>query len=340
MSESESAHESESRAVVVAALLANVTIGGLKFGAFLLTGSAAMLAETYHSLSDTGNQVLLLIGLSRSAKEPTQTHPFGHGKAQFLYGFLVSVLLFGIAGWRSVSAGLQTLTHLDTATATTPAALGGILPGIAVTYVVLGGVIVCEGCSWQKAYRTLREQIEAHQWGGFAEAIRRTSDTTTLTTFVEDSAAVIGAVVALAGITLTHLTGNPIYDGVAAVAIGALLMAGAGVIAWANKRHLLGKSLPNAEERRLYALVADRKTVAAVPEFRTVHFGPENVVVTARVAFADELPTGELQEEIGAMETDLTNAHMDVSTVYLSPERTTDTGRDGYATNEKRVTPV
>jgi cation diffusion facilitator family transporter len=344
MSENESANETDSKPVVIAALLANLTIGGLKFGAFALTGSAAMLAEFYHSLSDTGNQVLLLIGLSRSTKAPTRTHPFGHGKAQFFYGFLVSVLLFGVAGWRSVSAGWQTLTHLDTATVTAPAAFGGLLPGIAVSYAVLGGVFVCEGWSWRKAHRTLGEEIDAHDWDGFAEAFRRTSDTATFTTFVEDTAAVVGAVVALAGISLSHLTGNPVYDAVAALGIGALLMAGALVVGWVNKRHLVGKSLPPAEERRLYELVADRNAVADVPEFRTVHFGPENVVVTARVAVPDDLRTDDLPKRIAAMKADIADAHPGVSTVYLSPERTeaeaeteaeTDTHR-----SERRATPV
>ncbi|HET7322808.1 MAG TPA: cation diffusion facilitator family transporter [Halococcus sp.] len=335
MSESDHEHGTESKPVVVAALLANLTIGGLKFGAFALTGSAAMLAEFYHSLSDTGNQILLLIGLSRSSKAPTRTHPFGHGKAQFFYGFLVSVLLFGVAGWRSISAGLQTLTHLDTATATTLTAFGGVLPGIVVSYAVLGGVLVCEGWSWRKAHRTLREQIDAHEWDGFAEAFRRTSDTTTLTTFIEDSAAVVGAFVALAGITLSHLTGNPVYDGVAALVIGAVLMTGAVVVAWTNHRLLLGKSLPHAEERRLYAVVADREVVVNVPEFRTVHFGPETVVIVARVTVADDLRAGELSDWIATIKTDLIDAHPGVATVYLTPDHTS---TDSDATNAKRGT--
>ena len=345
MNESDHDTETESKPVVIAALLANVAIGGLKLGAFALTGSTAMLAEVYHSLSDTGNQVLLLIGLSRSAKAPTRTHPFGHGKAQFLYGFLVSILLFGVAGWSSVSEGYHALTHLDTATATAPAAFNGVLPGIAVSYAVLGGVLVCEGWSWRKAYRTLGEQIDAHEWDGFIEAFQRTSDVTTLTAFVEDTIAVIGALVALAGITLSHLTSNPIYDATAALAIGGLLMTGAVALAWVNKRLLVGKSLPLAEERRLYAVVAERETVADVPEFRTVHFGPKNVVVTARVAFADDLPTGDLSDRIAAMKADLIDAYPGVSTVYLTPEHTTTTdaereGDTNARSGEHRVTPV
>ena len=342
MSDSESAHETESKPVVVAALLANIAIGGLKLGAFLLTGSAAMLAEVYHSVSDTGNQVLLLIGLSRSAKDPTRTHPFGHGKAQFFYGFLVSVLLFGVAGWRSVSAGWQTLTHLDTATVTAPTVFGGLLPGIAVSYAVLVGVLLCEGWSWRKAHRTLVSQIDAHEWDGFAEAFRRTSDTTTLTTFVEDSIAVGGALVALVGITLSHLTGNPVYDGVAALSIGGLLMAGALALAWVNKRLLVGKSLPPAEEQRLYVEVANREMVADVPELRTVHFGPENVVVTGRVTVANDIPTSEVPSRLTRLKENLCDAHASVSSVYLTPERTTTTTEDktDVRDRERRTTPI
>ena len=336
MSKTESVHGTESKPVVIAALLANITIGGLKFGAFALTGSAAMLAEFYHSLSDTGNQVLLLVGLSRSTKAPTRTHPFGHGKAQFFYGFLVSVLLFGVAGWRSVDEGIYALTHLDTASTTAPAAFGGVLPGITVSYAVLGGVLLCEGWSWRKARRTLGSQIDAHDWNGFTEAFRRTSDVTTLTTFVEDTIAVVGAVVALVGISLSHLTGNPLYDGVAAIAIGGMLMAGAVALAWVNKRLLLGKSLPLPEERRLYATVADRESVASVPEFRTVHFGPENVVVTACVAVANDLPADEVPDRIARMKADLANAHPSVSTVYLTPERTTDAESETNTRDSKR----
>ena len=327
---------SESKPVVVAALLANLMIGALKFGAFALTGSAAMLAEVYHSVSDTGNQVLLLIGLSRSTKGPTRTYPFGRGKAQFFYGFLVSVLLFGVAGWRSVSEGYHALTHLNTASVTGPAAFGGAVSGITVSYAVLVGVLLCEGWSWRKAHRTLADQIDAHEWDGFVETFRRTSDVTTLTAFVEDTIALAGAFVALAGITLSHLTGNPVYDGVAALAIGGLLMSGALALAWANKRLLLGKSLPLPEERRLYAEVADRESVAEVPEFRTVYFGPENVV-GGRVAFAANFPADEVPDRIAGMKTDLADEHPGVSTVYLTPEhteysdRTTDTDTDADA---------
>jgi cation diffusion facilitator family transporter len=322
----------ESTPVVVAALLANVAIGGLKAGAFLLTGSAAMLAETYHSISDTGNQVLLLVGISRSRKDPTRTHPFGYGKAQFFYGFLVSVLLFGVAGWRSVSEGYHALTHLDAASGTIPAALGGIVPGVAVNCAVLVGVLACEGYSWQKAHHEVARQIDAHGWDGFTDAVRRTSDVPTLAAFIEDSIAVAGAGVALAGVALSHVTGNPVFDATAALLIGVLLMSGAVALAWATKRLLLGKSLPTDEERRLYAEVAEREAVADVPEFRTVFFGPERVVVTARVVFSDDLAAGELSERVATMKADLRAAGLGVETVYLTPD-TPDTP-DGDASRD------
>lgn len=335
--------ESESKSVVLAALLANVAIGALKFGAFLATGSAAMLAEVYHSVSDNGNQILLLVGLSRSAKAPTRTHPFGHGKAQFFYGFLVSVLLFGIAGWRSVSKGYHALTHLDAVSTTASAtALGGIVPGIAVAYGVLGGVIVIEGWSWRKAHRTLTDEIAAHSWNGYSGAFRHASDTTTLTTFIEDSIAVTGAGVALVGITLSQVTGNPVFDAAAAFGIGVMLILGAFAVAWTNKRLLIGKSLPPAEERQLVGALAEYETVAEIAEFRTVYFGPDTVHVTARVAFVGGLDTSEVSDTVAAIKADLADTHTSVSSIYISPERSessTDTTSDDTP-DERRASVV
>src|SRR6056297_1396484 len=130
-----------STSVVLAALFANGAIAALKFGGFLLTGSPAMLSETYHSVSDTGNQVFLLVGLRYGERDPTRSHPFGYGKAQFFYSFLVSVMLFGIAGWESAKHGYSALTHHEAALSQQASLLGYQFPGVWVNYVVLVGAI-------------------------------------------------------------------------------------------------------------------------------------------------------------------------------------------------------
>ncbi|MFB6182977.1 MAG: cation diffusion facilitator family transporter [Haloarculaceae archaeon] len=314
---------SGSKSVVIAALLANAAIATLKFVGFLLTGSAAMLSETYHSVSDTGNQVFLLIGLRYGAKEPSRRHPFGYGKAQFFYSFLVSVLLFGIAGWESAKHGYDAIVHGSHAvphgTATLPV-IGVTFPAAVVNYGVLLGAIVFESYALRKAHAEMRRQIDEHNWSGFREAFRTTSDVTTLTALTEDTVAVSGAGLALLGIYLSRVTGNAIYDAAAALVIGVMLMGFAVALAWENKRLLLGESLPAREEAELRAVVEAWDGVDRVVDFRTVFFGPERLLVTADVEFDPDLDTADIDERISGIEGALMGTEEDVKKVYIEPE--------------------
>jgi cation diffusion facilitator family transporter len=314
---------SNSTSVVLAAMIANGAIAVLKFGGFLLTGSAAMLSETYHSISDTGNQVFLLIGIFYGRKQATQRHPFGYGKAQFFFSFLVSVMLFGIAGWESAKHGISALTsggsHAGGHPFTLPV-VGATVDPIYVNYTVLLGAIAFESYAFRKAYTEMRRQIDVHEWSGFREAFRKTSDVTTLTALTEDTIALAGAVVAIGGIALAQITGNRAFDAVSALVIGIMLMGFAVALAWENKRLLLGESLPAVEERRLRQIVADWPTVTHVEDFRTVYFGPEHIIVTADVAFDSDLDTDEMDAEITAIEQALTDSEPSVQKVYVEPE--------------------
>ncbi|HET7325173.1 MAG TPA: cation diffusion facilitator family transporter [Halococcus sp.] len=311
----------ESKSVVLAALFANAAIAILKFIGFLLTGSPAMLSETYHSISDTGNQVFLLIGIRYSSREPSREHPFGYGKAQFFYGFLVSVLLFGIAGWESLTHGYNALLHGETSSAGGMVTLfGAHFPGVWVNYAVLIGAIVFESYSLRKAYIETGEQITEHGWDGFREAFKKTSDVSTLTALTEDSIAVSGAGLALIGIFLSEITGNPVYDAAAALLIGLLLMVSAIALAWENKRLLLGESLPADSESRLRGIIADWDGIERVVDFRTVYFGPERVLLTADVAFNGALDTEDIDERITAIEGALGETDPQIRKVYIEPE--------------------
>src|SRR6056297_2251041 len=160
-----------STSVVLAALFANGAIAALKFGGFLLTGSPAMLSETYHSISDTGNHVFLLIGIKYGAQEANRTHPFGHGKAQFFYSLLVSVMLFGIAGWESARHGYSALTHGGVHRATEDVTLlRWTFDPIFVNYAVLIGAILFESYALWKAYQGMTRQMEKYGWTSFREA--------------------------------------------------------------------------------------------------------------------------------------------------------------------------
>ncbi|MFB6164359.1 MAG: cation diffusion facilitator family transporter [Haloarculaceae archaeon] len=310
-----------SKSVVIAALVANAAIAALKFGGFLLTGSAAMLSETYHSVSDTGNQIFLLIGLRYSEREANRQHPFGYGKAQFFYSLLVSVLLFGIAGWESLRKGYESLVHHEAHLVLGTVDVAGVtVPGIAVNYAILIGAIGFEGYAWRKAQRSMEDEIESHGWSGFYEAFRKTSEVSTLTALTEDTIAISGLGIALVGLTLTYLTGNPVFDGLAALLIGLALMSFAVALAWENKRLLLGESLPASEEDALRAVVAEWPTVRRVRDFRTVYFGPDRLLVTADVAFDADLDTAEIDREISTIERHLQDENDAVKKVYIEPE--------------------
>jgi len=310
-----------SKSVVLAAMFANAAIAVLKFGGFLLTGSPAMLSETYHSISDTGNQVFLLIGLRYGERERTRAHPFGYGKAQFFYSFLVSVLLFGIAGWESAKHGYDALIHHETAAlAGTVTVFGYTFPAVWVNYAILLGSIAFEGYAWRKAFFGMRADIRRHSWGGFVEGFRKTSNVTTLTALTEDTVAISGLALALVGITLSRITGNEVFDAGAALLIGLLLMGFALALAWENQRLLLGESLPASEERTLTNLVENWRGVVDVVDFRTVYFGPDRIIVTADVAFDPELDTGEIDDTITRIERALQRANDSVRKVYIEPE--------------------
>lgn len=310
-----------SRSVVLAALFANAAIAVMKFIGFLLTGSAAMLSETYHSISDTGNQVFLLVGLWYGDRSRTRIHPFGYGKAQFFYAFLVSVLLFGIAGWESARHGYGAIVHHEPVGLTGMVTVAGTtFPAVYVNYVVLTGGMLFEGYAFVKAYRAMKSDIDVHGWSGFIEAFRKTSNVTILTALTEDTIALIGLALALVGIYLSRLTGNPIYDAAAAFLIGLMLMSFALALAWENKRLLLGESLPRNEETRLRQIAATWDGVKHVVDFRTVYFGPDAVIIAADVAFAPDLDTTEIDERISAIEAAIREAHAGIEKVYIEPE--------------------
>ncbi|WP_339105085.1 cation diffusion facilitator family transporter [Haloterrigena salinisoli] len=310
-----------STSVVLAALFANGAIAILKFGGYLLTGSPAMLSETYHSISDTGNQIFLLVGIKYGAQEATRSHPFGHGKAQFFYSLLVSIMLFGIAGWESARHGYDALTHGGVHRAAGDVTLlGQTFDPVYVNYAVLLGAIAFESYALWKAYQGISRQMDEHGWETLREAFSKTSDVTTLTALTEDTIALAGAGIALFGIYLTRTTGNPMYDAGSALLIGIMLMGFAVALAWQNKRLILGESLPKEDEDELRRIVADWEGVTELVDFRTVYFGAEELLVTADVAFEPDLDAETINERITDLERALTEHDGQIQKVYIEPE--------------------
>ena len=315
-----------SKSVVFAALIANGSIAIMKFVGFLLTGSPSMLSETYHSISDTGNQVFLLIGIRYSGNAPDDRHPFGYGKAQFFYSFLVSVLLFGIAGWESTKHGYhkvqEALGHGGGHGGAEMVTLAGqTFPSVYVNYTVLIGAIVFESWAMYKANKGLTKQMDENGWSSYREAFRKTADTTTLTAFTEDGIALGGAAIALVGIFLTRQTGNPIYDAAAALLIGLLLMFFALALAWQNKRLLIGESMPADAEAELRDLAAGVEGVETIVDFRTVYFGPKRIVVTVDADFTDGMSGRDVDDAVDAIERTLKDADDDITSVFVEVEK-------------------
>ncbi len=323
-----------SKSVVIAALIANGAIAVMKFVGFILTGSPSMLSETYHSVSDTGNQVFLLIGIRFSGRDPNQAHPFGYGKAQFFYAFLVAVLLFGIAGWESVKHGYHALTHLggghEAAMAEIPRT-DITFPAVYVNYGVLIGAIVFESYAMLKANKGLTKEIKENDWSGYREAFRKTADITTLTAFTEDGIALAGAAIALVGVFLSEQLGMPVFDAASSLIIGLLLMFFAVLLAWENKRLLLGESLPEEDEAELRRTVEGWDGVRSLRDLRTVYFGPDTVVVTADIEFDDDMSTEAIEATVDDIETALRDVHGAIGRIYLEPTDSMDGGDGGPA---------
>jgi len=268
---------------VIAALFGNFGIALFKLVAALIGGSSSMLAESYHSFSDTLNQVLLLYGLKRSRKEPDELHPFGHGKEQFFWSFMVAIILFGIAGTLSVREGYHKFLR--------PEPISHI--GLAYLAIVVG--LIFESFAFRIAVSNIKKDMKTEQHRNFIEAIKRSKDPTTLTVFFEDSLAIAGLLIAAIAITLVRMTGILIIDAIASIAIGVLLMIFAFFLAFETKKMLVGEAVTPLKRRRILKAVKSFDEVKKVISLKTMHLSSDEVLVTLELNYKDELIVDELE---------------------------------------------
>lgn len=316
-----------SKSVVMAALVANGLIAITKFIGYLLTGSPSMLSETYHSISDTGNQVLLLAGISYGTTNPTEHHPYGRGKSRFFFAFLVSVLLFGVAGIKSVQHGyhaIQNTLHGTTHTGGTDIIIQGInltqIVPFDVFWINVGVLLLAfsfESYAMHKATLGIKAIQNENGYNGIIETFRETKNVTTLTAFTEDFIALVGIVLAFIGIVASRYLGNPIYDAVTALIIGVLLMGAAVALAWENKRLLLGEGMSKSDEQAIENTITDFTDVIDVFDLRTAYFGPDTVLVTVRVEMQDSLDSDEIEALNQEIKTQLKELNPDIEIVYI-----------------------
>jgi cation diffusion facilitator family transporter len=264
-----------SKKVVYAALAGNLLIALTKFVAAGITGSSAMWSEGIHSLVDSGNQALLLYGMRRAKRPPDARFPFGYGKEIYFWSFVVALLVFATGAGLSFYEGLRHLRE------------PGELENPIVNYIVLGIALALEGGSAVVAYR---EFARMRGNRGVVEAVRRGKDPTVIAVLFEDSAALAGLVVALAGVTLYHITGNPVYDGAASIIIGLILAATACWLALETKGLLIGEAANREVVAEITRLAKRYPEVEKVNEVLTMHVGPEYILAALSVNIACDVP--------------------------------------------------
>jgi len=290
---------------VLAALAANLGIAIVKFIAFLVSGSTSMLAESVHSVADTGNQVLLLIGRGRSDRPPSEEHPFGFGRERYFYGFVVAVMLFTVGAVFSVYEGVHKVLN--------PEEIRSPL----VPFIVLAVSAVLEGFSLRTAIHEANLVRGDRGWGTF---IRRTKTPELPVVLLEDTAALIGLVLAFIGVGLSVLTGNGRWDGVGSLAIGLLLGLAAAILAIETKSLLIGESASTDVQRRIVAALEDGPEIAQVIHMRTVHIGPDSVLVAAKVAVRESDSAAQISAGIDTAERRVRTAVPIAKTIYLEPD--------------------
>lgn len=297
---------------VYGAVAANLAIAISKFAAAALTGSAAMLSEGIHSVVDTGNQGLLLLGIRRSRVPPDADHPFGHGKELYFWSLVVAIVLFGVGGGLAFYEGV---VHV-----LSPSPLEHPF----ISYVVLIVAFVLESASWTVALRELRKEAAGR---GLWRTLRYTKDPTVPTVLFEDSAALIGLVAAFAGIWLAEATGDPRFDGVGALVIGVVLAVVAVVLAYESRGLLIGERADPDLVEQIRELARLDPGVVSVEDVRTMHVGPRTVLVTLRASFRGpasvdvEAAVARLHERLSGIDHGLLDVTIEPVAARSEPDR-------------------
>jgi cation diffusion facilitator family transporter len=306
----------ESTGTVIVAGVVNLAIAVAKLIGGLISHSSAMLSEAAHSVADTVTEVFLFVALKRGEKPPDEKHPFGYGRETYFWAFIASLATFLVGAGFSFYQGITTIIERQ--------AEGDPL----ISYIVLAVSFVLEGISFLKAVRQVR--AAARKWGVSPRGyLSRTTDTTVKAVTFEDAAALVGLLLAALGLFLEEMTGDPLWDGVSAVAIGVLLLVVAFVLARANKSLLIGQSASPQIEQELKAEIAAMEHVDDVPLLLTSVIGPGKILVAAKVDFDDTSTVADIERVADEVEKRLVARHEGVRYVFLDP-----TAGDGRARAE------
>jgi cation diffusion facilitator family transporter len=292
-----------SKRVVFVAMLADIGIAISKFVAAGATGSSAMLVEGIHSSVDTGNELLLLLGIRNSHRPPDEWHPFGYGKALYFWALIVALSLFSLGGGMSIYHGIISLRNPHP------------LEDPTWDYIVLAVAATLEGYSWNVGRKKLNER--RHPGESLWEVVHRSKDASVFTVFMEDSASLIGLAVALVGIVLGHALNNPYIDPAASVVIGLVLVAAAFTLARETGDLLVGESMDRDQIVQLRKIISGDPAVEAVGHLLTMQLGPGHVLLVVAVKFRPDLRVDEADQAINRMEYAIKTKYPSIQHIYI-----------------------
>jgi len=290
---------------IIAAFLANLGIAITKFVAWFFSGSSSMLAEGVHSVADSGNQLLLLLGGRKARKKADAEHPFGYGRERYVYAFVVSIILFSVGGVFSLYEGVEKLTH--------PHPLENAWLPILVLVIAIG----LESFSLRTAVKESNHVRGTQNWIQF---VRHAKQPELPVVLLEDVAALTGLVFALAGVGLTILTGDPMWDGIGTIAIGVLLVLVAVILGIETKSLLVGEGASPADNQKILAALNGHPQVEAVIHMKTLYLGPDELLVAAKIAVPKATKAAQVAAAIDAIEADVRAAVPHARAIYLEPD--------------------
>jgi cation diffusion facilitator family transporter len=297
---------SGSKKVILAALAGNSLISITKFGAAAYTGSSAMLSEGIHSLVDTGNQFLLLYGIKRASKPADADFPFGYGKEIYFWSFIVAILIFALGGGISIYEGISNLQHPEP------------ISSPIVNYVVLGLALIFEGAAWLFAFKEFNKV--RGKWG-YIEAIQRAKDPSIFVVLFEDSAAMLGLLVAFAGVALSQYTGILIFDSIASIVIGLILIGTSIWLAYETKGLLIGESANRSTIQDIRNILRSNNSIEHVNEILTMHMGPDFILANISVDFNDSKTANEIETTVAQIDTAIKAANPQIKRIFIEAEK-------------------
>ncbi|MCY4050151.1 MAG: cation diffusion facilitator family transporter [Gammaproteobacteria bacterium] len=291
--------------VVLAAIIANALIAVTKAIASAITGSAAMLSEAVHSIVDTSNQILVLWGLKRSSRPADEKHPFGYGMELYFWTFVVAILIFAIGAGVSLYAGISKIENPTE------------LTNIHINYFVLGFALIFEASAWTVAFREFRKRKGNL---GYIKAFKSSKDPAVFTVLFEDSAAILGLTAAFIGLLLAQITGNPIYDAAASIAIAMILGCTAALLAFETKGLLIGESASSEVITGIRKLVLRESNILTINEILTMHLGPEDILLNISIDFHDNISAGAVERTISRLEKQIKEKYPEVARIFIEAQ--------------------